>query len=186
MQVPKLKKDILDKLAKLNILNDRILSKIQKLKKRNQLNEFYHEICERKKMLNKFNQIANIYKVGSKNYFEYLQKNIDNKIEIYKYLIVVQIVVRGIKERERKSLIKKNKFEQRKASCLSKLTNDERISKSALAKLNLCKNFPELNAFLDSIPPIVLIELKIQKSKHGLDHLTKKSVYKVISTGQTN
>ena len=182
MSIIKLKDTIVENFAKSKILNERVLARINRIRKRTELKEYFEILLNRKKLLCRYNEIAKKKKIGSADYFDYLLNNIDNKIEIYKYVIIIQIVLKKINEKERKVLFTKNKFERRKETCVLKLIQHEQINSETLLRLQACNNFFELDQFLDSLPPIIVFELKIRTSKHGLDHLTTKSIYKTIYT----
>ena len=90
--------------------------------------------------------------------------------------------IAALKRKQEKSL---KAFKKWKFVCLKKLKKAD-VPASIITAIEKCESKMAMEKIFDALPPILLFNLKLRKSEHGLNHLTLNSLYKPLYTGMTN
>lgn len=158
------KQKTLNHLKKNGVLNSRIAQKIRLFKNLSILEKYQKRLINEKKLILKV-------------YYSALAKGIELSHD-------PNCLIQNLDSFDSKSLTKEiadiQYFKKRKAECIRKLSNVE-IPPRVIELLLESKNIQAIKNILDKLPPKLLIDTKVMKTKYGNDYLTKASV-KAIST----
>jgi hypothetical protein len=164
MNIQDFKKTTCDNLAKQGILNNRISETIYGFKKPAAVSNLYKKLTKEKRAIQMLFNSA-------------LKKGvaIDNDLNS----VIANLDVFDIKA-FRKSISDKLHFINRQADCIRRLKN-KNVPPHVIQSLAQAKNLNEIDAILEKLPPILLVNAGVMKTKHGDTYFTKKSI-KPIST----
>ena len=174
-------------LKNLNLLNERIKSRIEQSRDFVEMEKYYQLIRNRESQVKKALNWAIKRNLILKYEFNLTLLNLDNRNIVTKFLAPIYEDKKKLKEEKLKeeNVIKSlQHFQSFHSECILRLQED--LTEHQFIALKNCKNLKDLQDFLNSLNPVILIKKKLMKSIHGLDHLTRSSIYKTIYTGLKN
>lgn len=145
------------------VLNQRIADKVRLVRTKDGIQKYVKRILKEKKSIIKVYEAAVAKGIKVPYKYELLFRNLDRFTsgELQKEFIDIQ------------------RFKKRKADCIRKLSSE--LPPKYIELLTAAKTMPHINKILDTLPPKLLIDAGVMKTKSGTGYLTKKSV-KAIST----
>ncbi|MDB5210158.1 MAG: hypothetical protein JWQ30_985 [Sediminibacterium sp.] len=185
MSVQIYKRTIIQNLENLKILNTGLVLQINQINTQPELQKFYGQIKR-----NRANLLHH-YQLGKKRGFSF-NKSIDELWENYDHSIIKNTIkeIKALKEKQdlqQQAIKRKATYYKMKATCLSKLKkNKDRVGERIIDGIRNASCKEEIDKILDGLPIILLLDLRLRKSKYGDQHLTRNSIYRAISVPKTN